>query len=131
MNTMISKSTIFVFYFHQNHQYIMDVLSTFFCEWGSADSNWLLFFQVVSFGLGGLLGWLLWRKPLQHALTNIDDLQTNGNVSHQAAMEQVQMELQQARLAAEDAKARAQRLEAEKGFLRADLYKARNEGIEK
>jgi hypothetical protein len=105
----------------------MDTLSTFFCDWGAADSNWLLFFQLGSFLLGGALGWVLWRKPLQHALVNINDLEAKGIATHQQEMERVQADLQKARLAAEDAKARAQRLEEEKGFLRADLYKARNE----
>jgi hypothetical protein len=122
----VIKSTIFAFYFPSKTSDFMHTLSTFFCDWGAADSNWLLFFQLGSFLLGGLLGWVLWRKPLQHALGNINDLEANGIAAHQQEMERIQVDLQRARLAAEDAKARAQRLEEEKGFLRADLYKARN-----
>ena len=100
------------------------MFSTFFCDWGSSDSNWLLFFQAVSFLLGALAAWYyVGAKPKTSAADNtLRDVQQNL----EATLEQKNLELAKWRLQSEDAKARVQRLEEEKGFLRAELYQARN-----
>ena len=45
----------------------MDILNSFLLDWGSSDSNWLLFFLFVSFLIGIFGAYLVWGLQLDQA----------------------------------------------------------------
>jgi predicted flap endonuclease-1-like 5' DNA nuclease len=54
----------------------MEILKRFLCDWGSSDSNMLLFFLLVSYLLGLLTGWLIWGRKIEAMLQKITDKDT-------------------------------------------------------
>ncbi len=51
----------------------MEILKRFLCDWGSSDSNMLLFFLLVSYLLGLLTAWLIWGRKIEAMLQKMAD----------------------------------------------------------
>lgn len=103
----------------------MEILKRFLCDWGSSDSNMLLFFLLISFLLGLLTGWLLWGSKIQAMLgileakeTTITDINTKLTLK-EADLNKANLDIDALRLS-------NRTHEEEKGQLRVDLLDAQN-----
>jgi predicted flap endonuclease-1-like 5' DNA nuclease len=103
----------------------MEILKKFLCDWGSSDSNMLLFFLLTSFLLGLLTGWLLWGSKIQAMLgvleakeATITDINTKLTLK-EADLNKANLDIEALRLA-------NRTHEEEKGQLRVDLLDIQN-----
>jgi predicted flap endonuclease-1-like 5' DNA nuclease len=104
----------------------MNTLNTFLCDWGSPDSNMLLFFLLISFLLGLLAGWLIWGRKIQAMLEQVKErdatiLDLNGKLNIKEA------ELSNANKSVDELMAKNRTISEEKGQLTADLMSVQNE----
>jgi predicted flap endonuclease-1-like 5' DNA nuclease len=104
----------------------MDTLKRFLCDWGSPDSNMLLFFLLTSFLLGLLAGWLIWGRKIQAMLEQVAERDVtitdlNGKLTIKEA------DLAKANKTAEDLMLKNRTISEEKGQLHADLMNSREE----
>lgn len=104
----------------------MDTLNKFLCDWGSPDSNMLLFFLLISFLLGLLAGWLIWGRKIQAMLEQVKErdltiTDLNGKLNIK------ETELNKANKSVEELLAKNRTISEEKGQLVADLMAAQNE----
>lgn len=104
----------------------MDTLNKFLCDWGSPDSNMLLFFLLISFLLGLLAGWLIWGKKIQAMLEQVKERDiTITDIN--AKLNIKESELNNANKSVEELMAKNRSISEEKGQLIADLMAAQNE----
>ncbi len=103
----------------------MEILKRFLCDWGSSDSNMLLFFLLISFLLGLLTGWLLWGSKIQAMLgileakeATITDINTKLTLK-EADLNKANLDIDALRLS-------NRTHEEEKGQLRVDLLDHQN-----
>ena len=103
----------------------METLKRFLCDWGSSDSNMLLFFLLTSFLLGLLTGWLLWGSKIKAMLGILDEKEatiTDFNTKLTAK----EADLNKANLDLDALRLINKRHEEEKGQLRVDLLENQN-----
>lgn len=104
----------------------MNTLNKFLCDWGSPDSNMLLFFLLCSFLLGLLTGWLIWGRKIQAMLEQVKERDTiitdlNGKLTIK------ETDLNKANKSVDELLAKNRTISEEKGQLVADLMAAQNE----
>ena len=103
----------------------MEILNKFLCDWGSSDSNMLLFFLLTSFLLGLLTGWLLWGSKIKAMLSILDEKEatiTDFNTKLTAK----EADLNKANLDLDALRLTNRKHEEEKGQLRVDLLENQN-----
>lgn len=107
----------------------MTTFKKFLCDWGSPDSNMLLFFLLTAFLLGIFTGWLIWGRKIQAILAQIAarDLTINDINTKLTAKE---ADLAKTNQSNQELIAKNRGLSEEKGQLYAELSTAREEGSE-
>jgi predicted flap endonuclease-1-like 5' DNA nuclease len=98
----------------------METLKRFLCDWGSSDSNMLLFFLLTSFLLGLLTGWLIWGRKIQAMLGIVAEKEGIINDLN-AKLTSKEEDLKNANAEIVSLKAKIKEHEQEKGQLRSDL----------
>lgn len=107
----------------------MDTLKKFLCDWGTPDSNMLLFFLLTSFLLGLLTGWLIWGRKIQAMLNQVSERDaTISDINGKLTIKED--ELGKANKSLEELMLKNRSLSEEKGQLYADTIAYRDE-IEK
>jgi predicted flap endonuclease-1-like 5' DNA nuclease len=103
----------------------MEILKRFLCDWGSSDSNMLLFFLLTSFLLGLLAGWLLWGSKIQAMLGILEAKEaTITDVNTKLTLKEA--DLNKANLDIDALRLTNRTHEEEKGQLRVDLLETQN-----
>ena len=103
----------------------MEILNKFLCDWGSSDSNMLLFFLLTSFLLGLLIGWLLWGSKIKAMLGVLDEKEaTITDINTKLTAKEA--DLNKANLDLDTLRLTNKRHEEEKGQLRVDLLETQN-----
>ncbi len=97
----------------------MDTLKRFLCDWGSPDSNMLLFFLLTSFLLGLLTGWLIWGRKIQAMLNQVSERDATITDLN-AKLTLKEDELNKANKSTEELLLRNRNLSEEKGQLHAN-----------
>lgn len=98
----------------------MNKLTSFLCDWGSPDSNMLLFFLLISFLLGLLAGWLIWGLKIQALLQQLKQKDTTI-ADFNAKLLMKEEEYNKASKSNEELILKNRQLGEEKGQLYADL----------
>jgi predicted flap endonuclease-1-like 5' DNA nuclease len=104
----------------------MDTLKRFLCDWGSPDSNMLLFFLLTSFLLGLLTGWLIWGRKIQAMLNQVSERDATITDLN-AKLTLKEEELGKANKSTEELLLRNRTLSEEKGQLHANVIAANSE----
>jgi predicted flap endonuclease-1-like 5' DNA nuclease len=104
----------------------MDTLKRFLCDWGSPDSNMLLFFLFTSFLLGLLTGWLMWGRKIQAMLNQVGERDATITDLN-AKLTLKEEELGKANKSTEELLLRNRTLSEEKGQLHANVMAANSE----
>jgi predicted flap endonuclease-1-like 5' DNA nuclease len=104
----------------------MDTLKRFLCDWGSPDSNMLLFFLLTSFLLGLLTGWLIWGRKIQAMLNQVGERDATITDLN-AKLTLKEEELGKANKSTEELLLRNRTLSEEKGQLHANVMAANSE----
>ena len=103
----------------------MEILNKFLCDWGSSDSNMLLFFLLTSFLLGLLTGWLLWGSKIKAMLGVLDEKEaTITDINTKLTAKEA--DLNKANLDLDALRLTNRKHEEEKGQLRVDLLENQN-----
>ncbi len=95
-------------------------MTKFLCDWGSSDSNMLLFFLLSSFLLGLLAGWLMWRKRLEEMTASLAQ-RDKDVLAFKAELAQKDNDIQQLQNDLANIRTRAKGLHEEKGQIYASL----------
>jgi predicted flap endonuclease-1-like 5' DNA nuclease len=104
----------------------MEILKKYLCDWGSADSNMLLFFMLISFLLGLLTGWLIWGRKIQAMATLMAEKEaTITDINEKLTAKEADLNL--ATTEVESLKLKIRAHEEEKGQLRSDLISSQVE----
>ncbi len=107
----------------------MEILKRFLCDWGSADSNMLLFFMLISFLLGLLAGWLIWGRKIEAMLATL--AQKEDSIKDlNAKLIIKETDLNKANTDIDVLRLTNRTHEEEKGQLRVDLYDAKEMNID-
>ncbi len=107
----------------------MEILKRFLCDWGSADSNMLLFFMLISFLLGLLAGWLIWGRKIEAMLATL--AQKEDSIKDlNAKLTIKETDLNKANTDIDVLRLTNRTHEEEKGQLRVDLYDAKELNID-
>ena len=103
----------------------METLKRFLCDWGSSDSNMLLFFLLTSFLLGLLTGWLLWGSKIKAMLSVLEEKEaTITDINTKLTAKEA--DLNKANLDLDTLRLINRKHEEEKGQLRVDLLETQN-----
>ena len=104
----------------------MDTLKRFLCDWGSPDSNMLLFFLLTSFLLGLLAGWLIWGRKIQAMLAQVEERDaTISDLNTKLTLKEA--DLAKTNKSNEELMAKNRAVSEEKGQLYAELMASRDE----
>ncbi len=95
-------------------------MTKFLCDWGSSDSNMLLFFLLSSFLLGLLAGWLMWRKRVEELTASLAQ-RDKDVLAFKAELAQKDNDIQQHQTDLANIRTRAKGLHEEKGQIYASL----------
>jgi predicted flap endonuclease-1-like 5' DNA nuclease len=102
------------------------IMTKFLCDWGSSDSNMLLFFLLSSFLLGLLAGWLMWRKKMEELAASLAQ-RDKDVLAFKAELAQKENEIQQYQTDLSNIRTRAKGLHEEKGQIYASLQACNEE----
>ncbi|MEY4903825.1 MAG: hypothetical protein RLZZ292_1640 [Bacteroidota bacterium] len=101
-------------------------MTKFLCDWGSSDSNMLLFFLLASFLLGLLAGWLMWRKRIEELTASLAQ-RDKDVLAFKAELVQKDNDIQQHQTDLANIRTRAKGLHEEKGQIYASLQSCNEE----
>jgi predicted flap endonuclease-1-like 5' DNA nuclease len=101
-------------------------MTKFLCDWGSSDSNMLLFFLLASFLLGLLAGWLMWRKRIEELTASLAQ-RDKDVLAFKAELAQKDNDIQQHQTDLANIRSRAKGLHEEKGQIYASLQSCNEE----